>query len=280
MNTTETCIRTGQRVRTRIFLKCLAMVLAGGFSLPAAAQEILKLELKKPAPEQIDRPRTFLEIHLPMDLDGLDLGTPFDEERSSLELMQDDQGHDLLAMHQEIKAQGSVKTPSGGVRAFSRPPPILQFGGVADESNNKNILLQVSVLAVPSSGATRIELAGRAVLNFIAESAPSELQLEDIQVKSDYGEQHFDSEIGPIGIRTRTMRSVGSNVFREYSVRSTENPLVGIEVIGGDDSGDYPLAHSGDILLKDPPRPVSLLIRYGKYEKREVPLELDFSIGM
>lgn len=280
MNSTENCNRTGQRVRIGSFLPVLALALAGGAPLCAAAQEILKLELKKPAPEEIDRPRTFLEIHFPMDLDGLDLATPFDEKRSSLELMQDDQGHDLLAMHHEIKAQGAVTTPSGGTRAFGRPPPTLQFGGVADESNNENILLQFSVLAVPSSGATRINLAGRAFLNFIAESVPSELQLEDIQVNSGYGEQRFESGIGPILIESRSMRSVGSNVFREYSVRSLEKPVVGIEVIGGDDSDDYPLAHSGDILLKDPPRPVSLLIRYGEYEKREVPLDLDFSIGM
>ena len=280
MNSTENYNRTGQSVGTGIFLLFLAMALTGGVPLRAAAQEILKLELKKPAPEEIDRPRTFLEIHFPMDLDKLDVGNPFDDERSSLELMQDDQGHDLLAMHHEIKARGSVTTPSGGSRAFSKPPPTLRFGGVADESNNENILLRVSVLAVPSLGATRVRLAGRAVLNFISEAVPSELQIDEISLDTESSsDQRIDSEIGPILISPGRHLYAGSNELREFSVHGLEKPILEVEVIGGDDSDGFPLIISGDFALGKP-KTVSLRLRYGEYEKRELPLDLNFSIGI
>ena len=280
MDATENYNRIGPSVRISVFLPILAMALAGGFSFSAAGQEILKLEFSKPAPEEIGRPRTFLEIHLLMDLDKLDVGNPFDDERSSLELMQDDQGHDLLAMHNEIKARSSVTTPSGGRRAFSKPPPTLRFGGVADESNNENILLRVSVLAVPSLGATRVRLAGRAVLNFISEAVPSELQIDEISLDTEsFSDQRIDSEIGPILISPGRHLYAGSNELREFSVHGLEKPILGVEVIGGDDSDGFPLIISGDFALGKP-RTVSLRLRYGEYEKREVPLDLDFSIGM
>lgn len=269
------------RIVTVAALSAAVVVLAGFSATPDSGPEILKLEISKPAPEEIARPRTFLEFHLPMDLDGLDVGNPFDEEQSSLELMQDDQDHDLLAMHRENAKQTSVKTPSGGIRAFGRPPPTLQFAGVADETNNRNILLRISVLAKPSPAATRIALSGRAVLNFIAEGVPAELRIDDVKLKAgSHQDQRFDSEIGPVVIRSGRWLSVGSDQWREFSVHSTEKPIVGVEVIGGDDSEDVPFAISGDFALKEPPEPISLRIRYGEYDKREVPLKLDLSIGM
>lgn len=261
----------GSLTRTAHRFRLLTVALTGIFAVSAAAQDITRLEVRKPVDD--GNSWTTIEIHVPMSLEGFDIDNPLDPDQTRLEYLRDDQGNDLLGMHE-------LRQRENRDRGYT-VSPVLQFGGVADWSNDRDITLRITVHAVAAPDATRIEFAGQAALNFADAGEPSELQVEGVPLEMQRGSDGFDTAMGPILVRRAGSLSMGEREWHKFSVSGVENTVVDVEVIGGDDSADMPMGTSGnEFLFEDPPDTVALTIRFSERTTVVVPLDQAFSVGL
>ena len=253
-------------------LKCAA-ILIGALAAATAAfsQEVTRLEVRK---ESGNDHRTTVEIHVPMDLQGFDRDNPMDAGQSGLSVFADDQGRDLLQIHEnqqaELREQGYATEPA------------MSFGGVADYSANKDIELRIAVDAAASDEARMLRLAGKAVLNFAGEGEPETVQIIDVPVEMPYNSEGFASEIGPIIISSGGSAELNDVTYRKFTVSGTENAVIEATLVGGDDSSAVELWAVGanQFVLKEVPEVVTLNIEYTAVRKVPVEFDLEFSVGL
>ena len=236
-----------------------------------SAQQVTRLEVRK---ESGNDHRTTVEIHVPMDLQGFDFDNPVDAEGTGLAEFTDDQGRDLLQIHEnqqvELREQG-----------YSTEPAI-SFGGVADYSANKDIELRISVDAAASSEARMLRLVGKAVLNFAGEGEPEAVEISDVPVEMPYNSEGFASEIGPIIISSGGSAELNDVTYRKFTVSGTENAIIEATLVGGDDSSEVEFWSVGanQFVLKEVPEVVTLNIEYTAVRKVPVEFDLEFSVGL
>jgi hypothetical protein len=96
--------------------------------------------------------QTTVDLYLPMDLAGLNSENPLDMVLTRLDRFEDDTGRDLLALHRERQRQNME-------RGFPSPDPV-EFRGVGDWANDRDVRLGVTVVDSPAPGATRMIRAG------------------------------------------------------------------------------------------------------------------------
>ena len=241
-----------------------------------AQQQVTQLRIKKAMPELNDDPSLYLEVFLPMDQTGLAYNNPMDVGQSALTLFADDAGTDFLAAHQ--KAQEELKA-----RGYAGDDPIFRFGGFADIKDNKDLILQLNVEEAPAADAQQITIAGTLVFNFMSEEEPAVIEVTGVPVEMGYNEPGFATDIGPIRIEGGGSAQMGEKRYEKFRVIGTAVPIVGIEVIGGDDSEaikGFWARDANEFVFSEIPQTVDLRIRYTSFKKVTVPLELKFGIGL
>lgn len=241
------------------------------FTPAAFGQQVTLLEVRK---DSDDGHRTTVEILVPMELTGFDFDNPMDDEQSSLAVFSDDQGRDLLRIHEDRQAE--LREQGYSIQ------PALSFGGVADYAANKDIKLRIAVDAAPSDSAGRLHLEGAAVFNFAGEGEPRMLEVADVPVEMPYDAEGFVSDIGPIIVSSDGSAEMDGVTYRKFTVTGRENSIVGASPVGGDDSAEVDFWAIGDnqFVFKDVPETVSLEIRYTAVRKVPVEFDLEFSVGL
>ena len=240
-------------------------------SSAASSQQVTRLEIRKDGAQ--DR-RTTVEIRVPMDLQGFDFDNPVDAEGTGLAEFTDDQGRDLLQIHEnqqaELREQG-----------YTTQPP-MSFGGVADYSANKDIKLRIAVDVAASDEARMLRLVGKAVLNFAGEGEPEAVEIIDVPVEMPYNSEGFASEIGPIIISSGGSAELNDVTYRKFTVSGTENSIIEATLVGGDDSSEVEFWSVGanQFVLKEVPEVVTLNIEYTAVRKVPVEFDLEFSVGI
>jgi len=250
-----------------------AAILLGAFAAATGAfgQQVTMLEVRKASDNDH---RTTVEIRVPMDLRGFDFDNPMDAEQSALSVFSDDQGRNLLQVHEnqqaELREQGYTTEP------------VMSFGGVADYSANKDIKLRIAVDAAASDNAGMLRLAGKAVLNFAGEGEPEVVEIIDVPVEMPYDSDGFASEIGPILVSSDGSAELDGVTYRKFTVSGTENAVVEATPVGGDDSAEVEFWSVGanQFVLKEVPEVVSLQIGYTELRKVPVEFDLEFSVGL
>lgn len=240
-------------------------------SSAASSQQVTRLEIRKDGAQ--DR-RTTVEIRVPMDLQGFDFDNPVDAEGTGLAEFTDDQGRDLLQIHEnqqaELREQGYATEPA------------MSFGGVADYSANRDIELRISVDAAASDEARMLRLSGKALLNFAGEGEPEAAEISDVPVEMPYNSEGFASEIGPIVISSDGSAELNDVTYRKFTVSGTENAVIEATLVGGDDSAEVEFWSVGanQFVLKEVPEVVTLNIEYTAVRKVPVEFDLEFSVGL
>lgn len=259
-----------RRLRAPLVSLLLILPLSGTVS----GQEVSRLEIRKAMPQVGTSGLTAVEIYLPMALDGFNVENPLDTALTRLEKFADNRGTDLLAQH-KIRKQANEE------RGFPAPDPIT-FAGVGDWGNDRDIKLLINVVDTPSSGATGLHITGDVVLNFAAEGEPSALQVEGVPVDMGYDAQGFDSPIGRLLIQDGGSASRDDVTWHKFLVSSADSAIVGVTVVGGDDSGEVPFMglESNAFVFREPPATVDLNIHYQDQKKVRVPLDISISLGL
>lgn len=260
------------KIRLLKSLRCAAIVL-GAFAATTGAfgQQVTMLEVRK---EGGNDHRTKVEIRVPMDLQRLDFDNPMDVEQSTLSVFTDDQGRDLLQIHENQQA----KLREQGYHT----EPAMSFGGVADYSANKDVELRIAVDAAASDEARMLRLAGKAVLNFAGEGEPETVKIIDVPVEMPYDSEGFASEIGPIIISSDGSAELNDVTYRKFTVSGTENAVIEATLVGGDDSSEVEFwsVDANQFVLKEVPEVVTLNIEYAAVRKVPVEFDLEFSVGL
>lgn len=242
----------------------------------ALAQQITELRIKKAMPELQDKPSLYVEVYIPMDMTGFGFNNPIDFDQSELTVFQDDAGTDFLAAHQA--AQEKLKD-----RGYSGDDPIFSFGGVADYSAEKDIMLNLQVASATAADATQITIAGNIVFNFISDKEPAVLEVTGVPLEMAYDDPGFETSIGRIKIKGAGSAELGENSYEKFRVVGATAPIVGVEVIGGDDAeavkGFWGISPH-EFVFGDLPETVDLKIRYSEFKKITVPLDLKFGLGL
>lgn len=251
-----------------------AAILLGAFAATTGAfgQQVTMLEVRK---DSGDDHRTTVEIRVPMDLQGFDFENPLDTELSVLSVFADDNGRDLLEIHEA--GQAALRE-----QGYTTQPP-MSFGGVADYSANKDIKLRVSVDAAASDDADALRLAGKAVLNFAGQGEPETIEIVDVPVEMPYDSDGFASAIGPIVVSSDGSAELDGATYRKYTVSGSENSVVSAKPVGGDDSAEVEFWSVGGnqfVFKGEPPELVALEIQYTPVSKRSVEFDLQFSVGL
>jgi hypothetical protein len=118
--------------------------------ISSVAQEAVRIEVCKSIAGS--GAQTTVDLYLPMDLAGLNFDNPLDTVLTRLDRFEDDTGRDLLALHRERQRQNME-------RGFPSPDPV-EFRGVGDWANDRDVRLGVTVVDSPAPGATRMIRAG------------------------------------------------------------------------------------------------------------------------
>jgi hypothetical protein len=118
--------------------------------ISSVAQEAVRIEVRKSIAGS--GAQTTVDLYLPMDLAGLNFDNPLDTVLTRLDRFEDDTGRDLLALHRERQRQNME-------RGFPSPDPV-EFRGVGDWANDRDVRLGVTVVDSPAPGATRMIRAG------------------------------------------------------------------------------------------------------------------------
>ncbi len=241
-----------------------------------SAQQVASVNIRKGIEEIRKKPRLEVEIHVPMDMTGFEIDNPIDFERSKLEIFADDTGKDFLAAfvekQQEQENQG-----------YSQNEHIFSFGGVADYASGNDFMMVFTVPTDPAPAARTIHLKGNVVVNFINEGEALTAIIEDVPVEMPYNSPGHSSKIGPIRIEGRGSATIGDNKYRKFAAMGVDSPITTVEVVGGDDSEAVKgIWGSSDntFVFSVVPETVDLKITYSTLKKKDVPIDLEFGIGL
>lgn len=265
---------SGTTARWHLSIAVLSALLCLPLADGAAAQEVSRLEIRKAMPEAGASGKTSVEIYLPMDLQGFNLENPLDPTLTRIETFADDNGTDLLGQHKLRKRENEE-------RGFPTPAP-LTFAGVGDWKNDRDIKLALSVVDTPATGATRLRLVGEVVLNFAAEGAAETALVEDIPMQNTHADNGFPSPLGELQIQGGGSASRDDVTWHKFLLSSDDSAIVGVSVVGGDDSGEVQFwsLEPNAFVFREPPATVSLEVRYHGQKKVHVPLDMNISVGL
>lgn len=251
------------------FLTIALIILA----LCIQAQTVSRLELVKG--NEKNYPRTNIEIFISMDLEGLNLNDPVDNDGSEITLLQDDTGKDLLKDHRE-----AMKEFIEQGRASAQ---VLRFYGIADYAANKDVILMANLITLPGSAARTIQLQGEVVFNFIDEA--NELTETFKIIKADKPDpKGVKTSIGAINIESVGELEISGMTYYKFRVVGLETPVINAELIGSDEKITLKLQnsglHDGEFAIKEVSDNMEVKITYAATRKVKVPIDLNFSIGL
>lgn len=254
------------------FLTSILLIL---LPLITTAQKVSRLEIRSAIREISSKPYIAVEVYVPMDLSGFAIDNPVDFEKSSITVFQDNTGTDFLALHK--KQQGQLRA-----QGYTANEKIFQFGGVADYGKNKDIKVIFKANAAPAPNATEIKISGTAILNFLRGNENKVTEINNIPVEMEYDSPGIETKLGFIKIEDAGSATIEEDKYQKFRVVGGSTPIVGVEVIGGDDSDKVNMwgMNANEFIVKDIPETVSLKISYNSFKKVEVPIDLSFSIGL
>jgi hypothetical protein len=240
--------------------------------ISSVAQEAVRIEVRKAVAGS--GAQTTVDLYLLMDLAGVNFDNPLDTVLTRLDRFEDDTGRDLLALHRERQRQNME-------RGFPSPDPV-EFRGVGDWANDRDVRLGVTVVDSPAPGATRLVMAGEVVFNFAADGEPATSLVENVSLETVFSGRQFDTDIGTLLIQDAGSASVDGSTWHKFRISSAETAIVGASVIGGDDSGEVPFwaVDRNEFVFGEVPEAVSISIQYLQHRKVAVPLNLEITLGL
>jgi len=240
--------------------------------ISSVAQEAVRIEVRKSIAGS--GAQTTVDLYLPMDLAGFNFDSPLDTVLTRLDRFEDDTGRDLLALHRERQRQNME-------RGFPSPDPV-EFRGVGDWANDRDVRLGVTVVDSPAPGATRMIMTGEVVFNFAADGKPSTMVVENVALDLGFNGRRVDTPIGALWIQDAGSASVDGSIWHKFRISSAETAIVGASVIGGDDAGTVPFwaLDRNEFVFGELPEAVSVSIQYLEHRKVTVPLELEITLGL
>lgn len=144
--------------------------------------------------------QTAVDLYLPMDLAGFNFDNPLDTVLTRLDRFEDDTGRGLLALHRERQRQNME-------RGFPRPDPV-EFHGVGDWANDRDVRLGVTVVDSPAPGATRLIMAGEVVFNFATDGEPATILVSNVSLDTGFSGRQVDTDSGTLLIQDAGSASV------------------------------------------------------------------------
>lgn len=239
------------------------------------AQQITSLSINKPIEENSEHNMT-ITLFVPMeDLQGFDVNNPVDFKKSEITLVQDDTGKDLLAEHVEVMSRKSYQNP------------ILDFYGVHDYSNNKDLDINLDIKSSPAKGAQSVKVEGKVVLNFAGSGEEKEIIVSDVPLRLPYDSPGFETPVGMIKLQQAGSIGFDDVTYELFRVLATDIALVTAKAADGPSSEAMQELIKLDVGIEgfeipfkgDLPETVNLKIVYGEIETREVPLDFEVSLG-
>ena len=253
--------------------RCIPLLLVAA---PASSQQVSQLEIHRNLEGIGQQGRTRVEVHLPLDLAGLNLDEPIDKDATRVTSFADDQGLDLLLQHRKVQ-RSNVDRGYDWITA-------LRFVGIADRRNNRDVKLSVTSSDAPSPAASRLSLSANVVFNFTNDSNRSSVVVEQFPVPDGSGRSRFDSAIGPVSAELAGIAQRNETEWRRFTVTVQGVSILGVKVVGGDDSATMPFApgdaSAGEFVISDGRESVDLEITFAGHRKLEFPLNLEFGIGL
>ncbi len=247
--------------------------------VPASAvcQQVSQLEIHKNLKELDQQGRTRVEIYLPLDLEGLDLDDPIDKNATRVTSFGDDQGLDLLQQHRKVQ-QSNVDRGYDWITA-------LRFVGIVDRRNNRDVKLSVTSSDAPSAAASRLTLSANVVFNYADYAARSSVVVEQFPLPEHPGRStRLDSDIGTVSLEMIGSSQLNDMEWRRMTVTVPGVSILGVEVIGGDDSDSLPIkfadASAGEFVIRDQREFIDIEIMFAGHRKIDFPLNLEFAIGL
>jgi hypothetical protein len=219
--------------------------------------------------------RVRIEMYLPVSTEKFDFVNPIDYSQTELISVKDDAGKNLLSYHQEkielLKEKG-----------FLNNEQVINFIGVGNYSENRDLKFETIIYAAPTRGAKEITLKGEITLNFISNDE-KELALKGIPVGQSDDNGGIQTEIGNISIRpsiTLTMEDVEYYIF---------DLITDVSIIGIDQAGDKTRSEvqrlgmgleANQLVFREVPEMTDFNVLYSIPEKRTIPFELKISVGL
>jgi len=241
----------------------------------AVGQQISELKVTKAIPDINSNPITSIEVYIPMNVEGFDVNNPIEYDQSEVSIFKDDTGKDLLAAHKKLTAEYKEKGYS--------TESIYQFGGIADYGANKDINLVFYFKTTPAKEAKELHLKADISFNFIDESSTKGIELENVPTEMSYNSAGYKTSIGNIRIDGRGSATFGDEKYKKFSVSSKDSPIVSVEVIGGDDrekvKGIWSVSQN-EFVFQEVPETVNLKVTYASFKQVNVPIDLEFSLGL
>lgn len=268
-------------LKTRLIMKpgtCkITILLFFCFStLILSAQQIASINIRKGIEEIRKKPRLEVEVHVPMDMTDFAVDNPIDFEQTNIEVFADDTGKDFAGIFDQKQEE---KRNEG----YSTGETLLTFGGVANYRTGQDFMVIFNVPAAPDPEARSIRIKGNLVVNFISQGEGTTAVIKGVPVEMPYDSDGHPTDIGLVRIEGRGSASLKDGKYRKFVAVSADSPITTVEVIGGDDRGAvkgiWSVAENA-FVFKDVPETVDLKVNYSKLEKKEIPLDLEFGVGL
>lgn len=181
--------------------------------------------------------------------------------RSQFTAIKDDTGFDLAA-----NGKGVIKE---NVYTFFNP-----------ETNEVEVTLDID--AAPAKGARTMTLTGNLVMDYQDDSKIEEITLE-MPFKNSI-QTPVPTKIGAITIISSGSLTTGEGVQYQTYYLESDVPLTSVKVVGGDDSKEYKEMgmglESNSFVFKNEPENVTFLLGVTSVKSVDVPLNLEFGIGL
>ena len=265
--------RTALRQTLFVLGRCIPLLLVAA---PASSQQVRQLEIHRSLEEIGQQGSTRVEVHLPLDLEGLNLDEPIDKDATRVTSFADDQGLDLLLQHRKVQ-QSNVDRGHDWITA-------LRFVGIADRRNNRDVKLSITSSDAPSPAASRLTISADVVFNYADEVERSSVVVEQFPVPDRSGRSRLDSALGPVSAELAGLAQLNDTEWRRFAVTVPGISILDVEVIGGDDSASMPFApgdaSAGEFVISDGRESVDIEITFAGHRKVNFPLNLEFGIGL
>ncbi len=203
--------------------------------------------------------RTNLNLSIPL-APGL-LFFKLNTNKSQFNVIKDDTGFDMAA-----NGKGVIKE---NIYTYLNP-----------ETNEVEAVLEID--GTPEKGAKTMTLTGTLVMDYQDDSKTEEVTL-NMPFKNSI-QTPIVTKIGTITIISSGSLTTGDGVeFQTYYLES-DVPLTSVKVVGGDDSKEYQDMGAGlednNFVFKTEPESITLLLGVASVKSVDIPLKLEFGIGL
>ncbi len=197
-----------------------------------------------------------------------------DQGRTVINEMKDDTGFDLLAAQKEFEAEYEKK-------GFGYDKLRLEYRKPVDVNNVTGIVVGGRAAVVPKQGAKTVKIAGTVGMIDLADGKKT-YELKSIPTEMPWGSPGVKTKAGMIKLQESGSLSLNGVEFTKYQVRSSGSPVSSVKVAGGDDREEakgFGLERN-EVIFKKIPEKIDLVVEVNQTEIKEIPFEVEMSLGL